>query len=49
MVKPVKINDEAYQQILKGVLSSKSVTPRYKRFLKNAIRQSACPDILAEP
>ncbi|MDW0955783.1 terminase small subunit [Mannheimia haemolytica] len=43
------INDEAYQQILKGVLSSKSVTPRYKRFLKNAIRQSACPDILAEP
>ncbi|HDL5956802.1 TPA: terminase small subunit, partial [Mannheimia haemolytica] len=25
------INDEAYQQILKGVLSSKSVTPRYKR------------------
>ncbi|HHW7568795.1 TPA: terminase [Mannheimia haemolytica] len=43
------INDEAYKQILKGVLSSKSVTPRYKRFLKNAIRQSACPDILAEP
>ncbi|MDW0833001.1 terminase small subunit [Mannheimia haemolytica] len=45
----ILINDEAYQQILKGVLSSKSVTPRYKRFLKNAIRQSACPDILAEP
>ncbi|MDW0907800.1 terminase small subunit [Mannheimia haemolytica] len=45
----ITINDEAYQQILKGVLSSKSVTPRYKRFLKNAIRQSACPDILAEP
>ncbi|MEG9498722.1 terminase [Mannheimia indoligenes] len=40
------INDEIYHDILKGVLSSKSVAPRYKRFLKNAIRQNACLDIL---
>ncbi|QHB17200.1 terminase [Mannheimia pernigra] len=40
------INDEIYQDILKGVLSSKSVVPRYKRFLKNAIHQNSCLDIL---
>ncbi|QLB42055.1 MULTISPECIES: terminase [Mannheimia] len=42
------INDEIYHAILKGVLSSKSVAARYKRFLKNAIRQNACPDIVTQ-
>ncbi|WP_244141777.1 terminase [Mannheimia bovis] len=37
------INDEIYQDILKGVLSSKSVVPRYKRFLKKRYPPKCLP------
>lgn len=40
------INDDIYQQILEGVFKSKHIPMRYKRFLRSAINQNACLDIL---
>lgn len=38
------INETDYLRILKGIFTSKAVETRYKRFLKSAINQGACPN-----
>lgn len=43
------IDDDIYNAILQGLMTSTQIEKRYKRFIKNAINQNACLDPTQPP